>query len=333
MQLSDFEERRYYGCSDQVYGIKSYRRIDGKAQGVMCVDLYNKNGLELTVVPDRGMDILSLRFRGTNIGFLSKTGLVGSRFFVEDADKGFMRNFFAGFLTTGGLSYMGASDEGHGLHGTVSNTPAYEVSFSKSDKFIAVSGYVKEAQVFGAHLVLHRKIAIGTATSCIEINDEVTNEGFEKSPLMLLYHLNYGYPFLSPGLEVRLPESDAFERAGQPVRQTDTKSLTKIGLPVDGGGERVVFHKLQSRGVNEYVLKNRQLGIEVKVSFSSNQLPYLNQWQSFVSGDYVLGLEPSTNNVNGFENSRVSGELNYLSPGETKKFKVKVQLSNSENKS
>lgn len=329
MTDSMFEAGKRYGSSDQLFGITPYRRIDGKAQNVLCVDLYNKKGLQLTVVPDRGMDILALKYRGNNISYLSKTGLVGPQFFVENGGQGFMKNFFVGFLTTGGLSYMGAADEEHGLHGTISNTPASHVSFDQNETELVVSGDVKEAEVFGSHLVIHRRISVEIETASIHIKDTVQNLGYIENNLMLLYHMNFGYPFMSPNLKIELPEAQTFDRKGNELDHMDP-AFRQISDPIDTGTERVVFHKLTGNGRVIYQLKNKNLGIGLQVSFSRDQLPYLNEWQSFVSGDYVLGLEPGTNNVNGLREAERHGELQKIKPGEIKHFAIDIQLSDME---
>lgn len=321
-----FAESRYYGSSNQLFGMKPYRVIGGKADGTFCVDLYNKIGIQLTVVPDRGMDILSLKNQGTNMGYLSKTGLVGPKYFVEQNAHGFMKNFFAGFLTTGGLSYMGTGDESHGLHGTISNTPAYRVSMVEDDGYLAVTGEVKEAEMYGVHLVLQRTIKLAIDRPEIEIIDQVTNHGFSAAPLMLLYHMNFGYPLLSPGTVIELPEGRTFARDGRVLDNRDP-AFRSVTDPADDGQERVVFHRPAESAATSYCLRNPTLGRSVRVHFSPMQLPYLNEWQSFVSGDYVLGLEPGTNDVNGRAQAIENGELQQLNPGETKEFVITVELS------
>lgn len=319
-------ESRYYGSADQIFGMKPYRVIGGKADGTFCVDLYNKTGIQLTVVPDRGMDILSLKDKGTNIGYLSKTGLVNSKYFVEKDARGFMKNFFVGFLTTGGLSYMGTGDESHGLHGTISNTPAYRVSMAEDDAYLSVSGEVKEAEMYGVHLVLQRTIKLAIDRPEIKIIDQVTNRGFSETPLMLLYHMNFGYPFLSPETVIELPEGRTFARDGEVLDDCDPALRTVVD-PVDDGQERVVFHQPAESATASYCVRNPALGKSVRVHFSPRQLPYLNEWQSFVSGDYVLGLEPGTNDVNGRAQALKNGKLQHLKPGETKEFVITVELS------
>ena len=67
------------------------------------------------------------------LGYISKIDIVSPAYY-EQPEFGFFRNFFAGLLTTCGLSYMGDpnidNDEELGLHGRISNTDAEDVCIS-----------------------------------------------------------------------------------------------------------------------------------------------------------------------------------------------------------
>ncbi|MBM6412149.1 DUF4432 family protein, partial [Lacticaseibacillus paracasei] len=61
-----------------------------------------------------------------------------------------------------------------------------------------VSGAVRETAMFGVNLVMNRKIVIPKNETKIRIHDVVINEGVPPASLMMLYHMNFGYPFFSP---------------------------------------------------------------------------------------------------------------------------------------
>ncbi len=102
------ESSLFVGNPLQTSGAQTIQFLEGKAAGLKMIRMYNEAGLSMLVAPDRGMDIPELKVHGTNISFVSVTGFVNSTYFVEQGATGFMRNFNVGFLTTGGLSYMGA---------------------------------------------------------------------------------------------------------------------------------------------------------------------------------------------------------------------------------
>jgi hypothetical protein len=118
---------KYVGDTSQLFGIKSYSLIGGKADGVRALDINNGTGLNLTVLPDRALDIVYLSYKGVNFSYISNTGIVAPTYF-NDAGSGFHRSFTGGFLTTCGLTNVGAecNDGGEelGIHGRIANTPA-----------------------------------------------------------------------------------------------------------------------------------------------------------------------------------------------------------------
>ena len=124
----EFELRKRCGDLNGLCGIKDYVFNDGPARGVRAFDLKNGRGLELTVLADRGLDIPYLSYKGINIGLLNKVGVRSPHLYREDGASGFLKQFYAGMLTTCGLTYAGAAGEDGGvplgLHGPFDNLPA-----------------------------------------------------------------------------------------------------------------------------------------------------------------------------------------------------------------
>ncbi len=325
----------YIGSPSQLYGITDYRVIGSKADGMRAINVYTSEGLEFTVLPDRGMDLFGLRYKGVNMSFVSSTGLTGSRYFQEDASRGFFRNFHVGLLTTCGLSYMGAacSDGGEalGLHGVISNTPAFEVCPQTQniagEKRITVSGRVRESRMFGENLELHRVIGCATDGTSIAIDDTVANHGFSDTPFMLLYHFNIGYPMLNEGCRVLIPS------AGVVPRDSDAKEglseYTEISKPTAGCREKVYFHTLKKRkdGLATVGILNSRLALMETITFDPATLPQFTQWKSMGCGEYVLGLEPGNCDVLGRAHARQSGMLPFLKPGESIIHRMTVEIT------
>jgi len=55
-------------------------------------------------------------------------------------------------------------------------------------------------------------------------------------------------------------------------------------------------------------------------------LPYLTQWKQFGFGEYVLGIEPSTNYPLGRVRECEAGRLRMLKPGEIKLVELKIEI-------
>ena len=329
---------RRTGCQEQLFGASEMYLSGGKANGMRAVRMYNAEGMQLIVLPDRGMDIASLSINGVNISFLSKTGLTAPCFFQEDGARGFMRNFYAGFLTTCGLTYMGAAgkdaDRELGLHGLISNIPASEVcctvQWEKESPQIVVSGTVKQAEVFGEHLVLKRKIILEAEKNEFTITDTIENRGLEAVPFMLLYHMNYGYPFLSEHCKIKIPSLQVQPRDDDARKYLDRWNIMEE--PVDGAAEQVFFHQLPTdeQGNAQYSIENPKKNIMIQVTYPGKNLPWLTQWKCLRSGEYVLGIEPGNCHVMGRKAAREDGSLEYIQPLEEKEFTIQIKGIHSE---
>src|SRR5579863_8909293 len=120
---------------------------------------------------------------------MSPTGPVAPAFF-EPEGFGWLRGFYGGLLVTCGLTYAGPphrdGDRELGLHGRASFTPAYDVGVVqewRGDEFeIEIRGKIREATVFGEHVVLTRKIRTGLGRRGWTLEDEVENLGSEPAP-------------------------------------------------------------------------------------------------------------------------------------------------------
>ena len=236
---------------------------------------------------------------------------------------------------------MGAAcqDEGEnlGLHGVVSNIPASEVcprivknnndkNCCGYDEAMEVSGQVKESQVFGEHVVLTRKISLRADKNIFTIDDTIENLGFERTPFMLLYHMNFGFPMLSPACEILLPSVQATPR--DPVAVQGLSNHLEISDPVDGFEEQVFFHDMAAGtdGRVHYMLVNSELELAVEISYPAEQLTHFTQWKCMRSGEYVLGLEPGNCHVMGRNTARKDGSLKYLEPGQLQNIRIEVQI-------
>lgn len=183
------------GRLSQVGGISPFVHAEGKAKGTSTLRVRTAGGFEFWVVPDKGMDIYEASFQGRSLCWHSPTGMVHPSYYSSRGIE-WLKGFSGGLLTTCGLTTVGApsQDEGEnlGLHGSISNTPAENVSWSETwegdDCILRVSGSVRESSVHGANLLLQRTITTSLNSVSLTIHDVVENQGTRVSPLMILYH-------------------------------------------------------------------------------------------------------------------------------------------------
>ena len=98
-------------------------------------------------------------------------------------------------------------------------------------------------------------------------------------------------------------------------------SAYQIEEPIPGYEETCYYLKLKKPEVS---MVNKTLGKKFTVSYSGDTLPLFLEWKSIASGDYAVGLEPTTTKLDGlFEYSRIKA-------GETIEFRVELSVSDLE---
>ncbi len=326
---------RYIGDCNQLFGIKEYTLSDGKAKGVKAFDVRNGSGLEFTVLADRCLDISSLAFKSLNCSYLSKTGMIAPEYY-EASGTGFLRNFFAGFLTTCGLRNVGNACEVDGeplsMHGRISNIPGEEICASTDwvdgVPVMTISGKMREARMFGENLVLKRKIICRYGENAISIQNCVENLGFTREPLMLLFHFNLGYPLLDEEAMLVTPTGTLLPRDAEASK--GSSSYHHMQPPTPSYREQVFYHNLlaDNNGDTCVALINHRIELGLAISFNKKQLFNFTQWKQMGEGEYVLGMEPCNCYVGGRLDPLNNSVLEYLEPGESKNFDIRVELVN-----
>ena len=197
----------YVGHPSQVSGVEEHMLLKGKGKGMTLLEVRNGKALHITFSADRAMDISRLSFCGVNMGYFSPCGYVAAQFYGHSDN--FLKSFTAGFLTTCGLTAAGSPcvDDGEELplHGTISNTPCEQYSYTETEAAITINAAVRDASLFGTQLLLHRTYTISKTENTVYIEDSVENIGASTAPCMLLYHINIGYPLLSESALVKIP--------------------------------------------------------------------------------------------------------------------------------
>jgi hypothetical protein len=322
----------YIGDISQIGGVKRYCFTEGRAKGMEALDVNNGSGLLFTVLPDRGMDIGHLSYKGMPVSFVSKAGIVAP-WYYDGRGYEWLRSFTGGFLTTCGLTQAGdpCSFEGadQGLHGMVSNLPADGVNvFSDwidATYRLKITGQVRQAKVQFENLLMKRTIETALGKDEITLTDEITNEGDRAEPFMLLYHINFGYPFLSPDCEIVLPAKKT--TGWDDLSQKNADLCRSVSEPAPEPYEMTWYHELARDGDGRagFMVANRKRApdIAVAVTYNADVLDVFAQWRFLHKKDYVMSFEPCNNQVKGVEHERANGSLKYIRPGETVKTNLR----------
>ena len=219
------KQSAYYGHESQLFGVEEYRLVGGKGDGMRLLNVRNGKGLEFTVSADRCADIAKLFFRGENYSFFSVNGYVAPAYY-DDKGNGWEKSFTAGFLTTCGLLAVGSpcTDEGQALplHGAIDNIPAEHILWDMDEEKIWIKATMRHAQIFAEKLLMTRTITCSKTSNEITVTDEIENIGDAASPVMLLYHMNMGYPLLCEQSELFIPAQQVLPRNDHAAEDIDT---------------------------------------------------------------------------------------------------------------
>lgn len=330
--------RKYVGSMSQLAGVKKYRMDDGPARGVEAVDVRTGGGLEYTVLPGRGMDIASLSYRGVPISYTSSTGICSADRYEPDG-MNWLRGFYAGMLTTCGLANVGGpcyevhpviGPRHFGLHGRLSYTPAEEVSATarwRGETYeLAVEGKLTESIVHGEHWALRRRIVSELGGRSLKLQDTIENESNQLQPMMLLYHMNVGYPLLDADARLILA-AEKTEGASEEAR-AEAGSFDRFHAPRPRWAERCYFHvpAAGADGKARVAMVNDRLGLGVLFGFDPKQLPCLTEWKMLSEGEYVVGIEPGNTHPIGRTNAAKQRTLTWLEPGEVRHVELSIEI-------
>ena len=333
-EWSRSEISKRVGNLSQLGGARLFEFSDGKARGARGVDVRTGSGLAFTILLDRAMDIGPAEFAGCPLSWQSCTGFAHPSCFLPLGNQ-WLRTFGGGLFTTCGLQNVGASnlDEGEqlNLHGMITGSPAENVKVDQhwngDDLDICVEGTIREAAVFGPNLILQRLIWTRLGEKKIFIEDRITNQGFSPSPLLILYHINIGWPLLDESTMLIIPTEKVHPRD----EEAEKEKHSSFTSPRGGYREKVFFHELipDSSGYIQSAVVNpnlQSLCFGIYVKYPQRELPRFTEWKMMGEGTYVLGIEPGNCGVLGRAEEKKRGTLQYIMPGETKTFHLEIGM-------
>ncbi|HHW09127.1 MAG TPA: aldose 1-epimerase family protein [Firmicutes bacterium] len=323
------------GCLGQIGGTRHYILDEGRSRGVRCIDCDTGSGLRFTVVADRGMDISLASYKGINLAYRTPIGEAHPAHY-EPEGLGWLRTFFAGLLTTCGLTYLGQpgrdGDQELGLHGRHSCQPAVRLNdlsrFEGDDYIIDLTGIVEDAVLFGDKIRLTRNIRCKMGESSIHITDKAENFGYQSAPFTILYHVNPGFPLLDASARLYLTAASCEpcdEHSGQGMADRFSFSA-----PVQGFREMNWLYTMKGDegGKAHALFANADLagGLALHLAFNPGELPFFNEWKMLGQGEYVVGIEPCNSPCRNRAKVRAAGLLPMLEPGEERTTHLEIAV-------
>jgi hypothetical protein len=336
---------RRTGDLQAVGGVRAVVLDDGVERGTRVLEFRTGGGLRFDVLVDRGMDIGLAEFDDYSFGWRSATGFrhPGLHEVNDEHGLSWLRSM-SGLLVTCGLDHALAGGEydashyhhpgrptvRHGLHGRVANIPArlngYGERWEGDGAVLWAEGEVRQAAVFGENLLLRRRIEADLGGAGIRLTDTVVNDGFNRTPHMLLYHCDLGWPLLDEGSTLEAPISRT--RWTSESVEVQGASHLRFGPPVPGFVEQVYEHELDHGpdGRSRARIANDKIGRAFELEYDPREFPAFIQWVNLRAGEYVVGLEPSTHHVQGEEAARADGTMIWLGHAEQRTYHTRFNF-------
>lgn len=164
---------------------------------------------------------------------------------------------------------------------------------------------------------MRRRIEVDVFGTNIRVDDIVENRGFRPTPHAILYHVNFGYPFLD---EVTQISGDLDGDLMSAFNGEDKRPRDDF---VDYFQEFPVVSTTPKACVE---VRNEALigGVRARISYPCKLLPNFGGWRAFQSGVYAHALEPMRRAEPGNRTNEWAGTLG---AGETAAYWLELQLS------
>jgi hypothetical protein len=299
----------------------------GRREGVDLIEVDN-GAFAFSIVPTRGMGLWKGRYRGHSVGWDSPVndGPVNPAFvnLMNWGGLGWLEGFDE-LLARCGLEHNGAPyTEGHttyGLHGKIANIPAHFVAVHIGDGptgAIAVEGHVDESKLFSTQVRMVTTITTTPGSNTLKVRDGFRNLSDVPQEMQVLYHWNFGPPFLEAGARLFAPAKAVVPRNPRAVEGLGHFDV--YGAPEPGFTEQVYLYDLigeQEFGRTLAMLRDRDGNKAVVLRFSRSQLPAFTLWKNTggLKSGYVTGLEPGTNYPNPKPFEKAHKRIVTLPPG------------------
>ena len=297
----------------------------GRRQGVQLLELSNSR-FHVSIIPTRGMGFWKARVDGLPVGWDSpvKDGPVNPSF-VNQAGLGGL-GWLEGFdemmvrcgLTQNGPPSPVTEPFAIGLHGMIANRPAHFLAIHEEPDCLIVEGHVDETCLFGMNLRLITRITLMKDSASLKVEDEVINMGNGMADLQLLYHWNFGRPWLDGGAQFVAPSIEVVPR--DHIAAKGVNSYDIYDEPMIGYHEQAFFFKLKADAETNHttvMLRNDAGDKGLALRFDVAQLPCFTLWKNTAGYEngYVTGLEPATNFPNPKAFEKEHGRVIQLMPG------------------
>jgi hypothetical protein len=317
------------GLVSRIDALASVREFADPQQGRI-IDVKLAGGLSFEVLADRGLDLGALWWAGYPVAWRSPQPL--GQIHPKGAEEPWLSRWGGGMLTTCGLDNVGPARDGYGLHGSHHGTPAGDVAWRREIRgervVVLISGSIDSVETFGRRVTVRREIEASTDCAGIEVRDSIRNDGFTPVPVSILYHVNFGAPFLEPGGRIDIASAGTVARDAQ-QGVSDHRRMPPVAESL---AEAVFEHSGvdSTDGRASAVIHSPALRARATLNWTSESLPRLFQWVWPARGGWALGVEPSNTPLFGPDRDGPQAGAPILEPGASVDTGVRIEFARDE---
>lgn len=308
----------------------------GRSEGVKVLDV-NNGVLSFSVVPTRGMGILSVQSGDVRLGWDSPVKEIVNPAFISLDNCGGLGwlDGFNEWMVRCGYEYAGHPGQDNGrllsLHGRIANIPASSVDVIIEPgpaPRIRIAGVVVEQTFKFVNFTARLEVSTEVGSRSVRLHDRLENHSASDAEYQVIYHGNFGSPLLEAGAEFvgavkKLGPFDAYAAK-------DLGTWTRYLGPTKGYGEQVYCLEpwADAAGQTTCMLRNKSGSRGIAISYDVNQLPYFALWKNTdtLEDGYVTGLEPATGYPYPKSLERTAGRVPRIAAGQTKEFRLDYQI-------
>lgn len=293
--------------------------------GARLIDIKLSGGLAFRVLPDQGLDIGPLWWAGFPVSWSSPQPPARPS---AGREPTWLSTWGGGMVTTCGVDNIGPGRDGYGLHGSHHATPAEDVQvrrLTRDDHLgVLITGTVRNVEMFGRRVTVRREIEAWTDAAAFEVRDEITNEGMEPVAVPVLYHVNFGAPFISPGSRIEVDSGDTVVREVQSVVADPRRMPTPTTEIVEAVFEHRDFDG--SATSRSAVVDSPALGARARLTWTAATLPRLYEWVWPTRGGWALGIEPANSPLFGPERDQSGAGAPVLDRGASTATRLSLSI-------
>lgn len=344
VDLGIHDTRSRISNANNAASVCMHRLTGGLSDGVDVVTI-NNGRLALQLLPTRGMGVWKGEIDGVPLRWNSPVERPVNPAFVDPMRRGGI-GWLDGFnelICRCGLGWHGApgldlirDDQGNvisehflPLHGRIANLPAHRVAAMVDAERISVTGIVDESCLFGSRLRLESTLTTVVGSSAFEIVDVVSNIGGQPAEVEMLYHCNFGEPFLGEGSACHTASTEVAPRNERAAEGMSMWNLFQ--KPTQGYAEQVYFTRAatDTAGWGVAVLTDAESQRGIRVRFDTSTLPWFVLWKNTqaAADGYVVGLEPGSSFPNPRHAERQAGRVLSLAPGSSVTFRLDFEVA------